>query len=400
MAKPRSDEDSLRSRFSFEVHLRFELCHAAQILTDPASRVHPAWRAQALAKLPPAFHESYAALGAWPQLWSMIPDVFRGEAMPSRFEDMMARMRDMPLKDFQWRLLIGCLHGTKIVERLIAGKIDVVQATSKLPAWKREWLEYVELYPPSLESSGVRSLTLLCTSPAEFRERIISVLTLFWERIFARTWEDLLPQFRRSVAEKERLFQTCSMEEFVRLALLKIEVEERQGFRSLRGGYRLPYAQIREVHVLPSAFNEHRFWSVYDEGEGGSFLYLPYFDPALTLEATSTSAPVASVSPAAPYERLADPAFIFKALGDSTRFTIATIIAKSPRSSAELATLLKVSRPTISHHLVVLREAGLIDEEHKSGSILLSLRRKAIEELSVMTLDRFYAHGDSTKKPR
>ncbi|WP_394849197.1 winged helix-turn-helix domain-containing protein [Pendulispora brunnea] len=386
MPKPRSDEDAVRSRFSFEVHLRFELCQAVQILTDPTSRVHPAWRAEALSKLPPAFHESYAALGSWPQMWSMIPDVYRGESVPSRFEDLMARMRDMPLKDFQWRVLIGSLHGTKIVERLLAGKIDVVEATSKLPAWKREWLEYVELYPPSLESSGVRSLTLLCTSPAEFRERLIAVLTLFWERVFARTWEALLPQLQRSVAEKERLFQTCSMSEFMRLALLKIEVEE-HGFRSLRGGYRLPYAELREVHVLPSAVNEHRFWSVYDEGQGGSFLYLPYFDPALTLDAPRVAAP------AVPFEPLVDPAFIFKALGDSTRFTIVSIIAKSPRSSAELATLLKVSRPTISHHIVVLREAGLIDEEHKSGSILLSLRRKTIEGLSASTLARLYPHG-------
>jgi len=306
--------------------------------------------------------------------------------VPSRFEDLMARMREMPLKDFQWRLLIGALHGTKIVERLLAGKIDVVQATAKLPAWKREWLESVELYPPSLESSGVRSLTLLCTAPAEFRERLISVLSLFWERVFARTWEDLLPQLGRSVAEKERLFQTCSLSEFVRLALLKIEVEPGQGFRSLRGSYRLPFAHLREVHVLPSAFNEHRFWSVYDE-EGGSYLYLPYFDPALTLDAPRIPAPPA------PFEPLVDPAFIFKALGDSTRFTIAGIIAKSPRSSAELATLLKVSRPTISHHIVVLREAGLIDEEHKSGSILLSLRRKTIEGLSQAALDRLYARN-------
>jgi DNA-binding transcriptional ArsR family regulator len=50
----------------------------------------------------------------------------------------------------------------------------------------------------------------------------------------------------------------------------------------------------------------------------------------------------------------------FAALGDPTRRDIFARIAQRPRAVSELASELPVSRPAVSQHLKVLKDAGLV----------------------------------------
>jgi DNA-binding transcriptional ArsR family regulator len=50
----------------------------------------------------------------------------------------------------------------------------------------------------------------------------------------------------------------------------------------------------------------------------------------------------------------------FKALGDPTRRAIFELLADGPRAVGDLARELPVSRPAVSQHLAVLKEAGLV----------------------------------------
>ena len=51
---------------------------------------------------------------------------------------------------------------------------------------------------------------------------------------------------------------------------------------------------------------------------------------------------------------------MLEALGDATRRTIFELLAAGPRSVTEIAGALPVSRPAVSQHLKVLKEAGLV----------------------------------------
>lgn len=50
------------------------------------------------------------------------------------------------------------------------------------------------------------------------------------------------------------------------------------------------------------------------------------------------------------------------ALGDRTRWAIVECLAERPRAVGELADELPVSRPAVSQHLKVLKDAGLVSE--------------------------------------
>ena len=53
----------------------------------------------------------------------------------------------------------------------------------------------------------------------------------------------------------------------------------------------------------------------------------------------------------------------FDALGDPNRRAIVELLAAGPQSVGQLAESLPISRPAVSRHLRLLREAGLVDEE-------------------------------------
>ena len=54
----------------------------------------------------------------------------------------------------------------------------------------------------------------------------------------------------------------------------------------------------------------------------------------------------------------------FAALSDRTRRAIVELLHERPRRAGELAQALETSAPTMSRHLRVLRESGLVREEH------------------------------------
>jgi ArsR family transcriptional regulator len=68
-------------------------------------------------------------------------------------------------------------------------------------------------------------------------------------------------------------------------------------------------------------------------------------------------------------EAAADLARMFKALGDPTRLRLLSRITSAPEGEICVCDLtgddLEVSGPTISHHLKVLREAGLVEGERR-----------------------------------
>ncbi len=63
----------------------------------------------------------------------------------------------------------------------------------------------------------------------------------------------------------------------------------------------------------------------------------------------------------------------FGALGDPHRRTIVAMLARGPRSVREIADQLPISRPAVSRHLRLLREAGLVTSEAQGTRRLYSL---------------------------
>lgn len=71
----------------------------------------------------------------------------------------------------------------------------------------------------------------------------------------------------------------------------------------------------------------------------------------------------------------------FQALGDTTRRTIFEMLRAGPRSVGAIAAELPVSRPAVSQHLKVLRDAGLVTVETRGTRRLYSIDPNGVDSL-------------------
>lgn len=71
----------------------------------------------------------------------------------------------------------------------------------------------------------------------------------------------------------------------------------------------------------------------------------------------------------------------FKALADPTRREILRLLRSGPKSSGELAEHFNSAWPTVSRHLGVLREAGLILSTRDGQSIVYELNTSVFDDL-------------------
>ena len=385
----------IKRRFLLTVHPWFEFFFALQVLTDDDSRIHEEWKLRALSKLPGTFHRKFAMLGSSPFLWPVVADATLDEPLSGSFEQRLAKLSQIPQQAFQRTIFLGIFHDQKSVDRLITGETDLSHTITKITRAKKEWLSFLGLYPPKEGAPLFSALELLLRAPSQFHRTLVELIEIFWEKDFQQTWQGLKYKLEKSKEEKGRLFHSCSLEEFARLALLRIEVDSRKRMiTAVRGGYTLPFQRIQQAFLLPSAFNDKRHWTTY-ESRQGVLAYFPYFDPEISLIPYRAEKPPTTSQPEA------DPALILKALGDTTRYAIAKLLAKNPSNSAGLARSLDVTAPTVSHHIHILREAGLLVEKVQGNTILISLNRELLENLSeLLVQELFHRNRIEVKKSR
>lgn len=83
----------------------------------------------------------------------------------------------------------------------------------------------------------------------------------------------------------------------------------------------------------------------------------------------------------------------FKALSDQTRRRILELLAERDMTAGEIADCFDMAKPSISHHLNVLKGAGLVLDERKGQNIIYSLNLTVFQELVKWFFD--FTEGDS-----
>ncbi|MBN1201931.1 MAG: metalloregulator ArsR/SmtB family transcription factor [Anaerolineae bacterium] len=72
----------------------------------------------------------------------------------------------------------------------------------------------------------------------------------------------------------------------------------------------------------------------------------------------------------------------FKTLGDESRLKIVGLLVNQERSVGELASLLDLKEPTVSHHLSKLKNAGLVSVRAEGTTRLYRLDLQALEDMN------------------
>jgi len=73
---------------------------------------------------------------------------------------------------------------------------------------------------------------------------------------------------------------------------------------------------------------------------------------------------------------------LFKALNDATRREILELLKDGDKTAGEIADRFSISKPSISHHLELLKQAGLVEALKQGQFIYYSLNTTVVDEIA------------------
>jgi DNA-binding transcriptional ArsR family regulator len=379
---------SVQPRIEFGVTPRFDVFYALYTLTSSAATPLDAWKNMAIDRLPRDFTKRAASVAPFPIFWPLLADAAQNAQGEISFEELASTIGELSARDLQRNILSGIFHDADAVDTLINGRRTLKEIVASSSAG--ELLAAFGLRPFESSSPAVRAMSSLLKRAEPFRDELVGVLEVFWKNGFHDDWRLLEPRLRdESFRMRDLHEENDSATIDVQLNLPVTMDDSGQQLRP-KSGAAIRYQKIERCFVMPSAFNTRRWWTKYTSGDDRFVLYFPI---ARDLNAANRIVHDDMAAAASRSSRRADinAESVFRALGDTTRYAIASILARTPTTSAELARSLNVSKPTITHHVQALRSAGLIKETPSGGSTKLSLSRDTVAALSNAAVDQLFS---------
>jgi DNA-binding transcriptional ArsR family regulator len=258
-------------------------------------------------------------------------------------DELVAALEEAGQQDVLRPIFIGALHGADradLVDRYLAGERQVLpELLERIGDWKRE--EWVEVLG----------------APERTYHEVLAV-TRAWAQHYG-TIEDRV----RAIIERDHEGRAEAREKLAGSDLVE----------ATTGGIRwLPEARVRRVILAPSYFS--RPYNFVLEGEGWRFFGYPVSDDAVERD-----------DPLAPPQSVVR---LHRALGDETRMRILRLLADKDLYLTEIAHQLELSKPTIKHHLALLRAAGLVTVTESGAMTYYTLRKARLDDASA-DLKRF-----------
>jgi DNA-binding transcriptional ArsR family regulator len=386
------------SPFAVEVIVtpRFDAFYALHALTSEAPTPLGAWKERASRRLPRDFVSAAKRVAPVPIFWPLLADALQGIPGAMTFEEILSTLQSSEGTELRANVLGGIFHDRRTVEALLSRDKTLRQVLTDERHPDAAILTHFGLRPYSAGSAAVAAMGTLLSEPASYRDDLIGVLEKFWESGFRADWESLDTTFDRAAARIGSRVGEDSIATIAADLRLPVVFDEDSGALRTKSGAEVDARRIERCYLVPSAFNTRRWWAKYESSSNRVILYFPVWAGAEAANALSRDPDEAGKA-----DRIAgsppriNAEAVFRALGDTTRYAIASILARNPTSSAELSRILRVSKPTITHHVHALRGAGLITEEPGGGSSRLSLNRATVEALSNAAVrDLFSSTGE------
>ncbi|HWL39582.1 MAG TPA: metalloregulator ArsR/SmtB family transcription factor [Gemmatimonadaceae bacterium] len=387
---------------------RFDLFYALHGLASGASSPLRPWRDHIAQRLPRDLGAQATRVAPVPIFWPLLADALQGTPGPLSFEEIISALAGIPAAELKAYIIGGIFHDRVSVQALLSGRRTVRQILKDDDHPAGELLTHFGLRPYVPRSPAAVAIDTLLSDADSYREELGLVLQRFWRYGFGADWQALEPDIRAGGARLKELSERNAFGDIATELRLPVTADDDVGAIRTRSGTRVGFDRIERCYLIPSAFNTMRWWAKYEGTRGRVTLYFPVWhgpEPANALGEDRLAEKPAPRPAARTRAGKIDAEEVFRALGDTTRYAIASILARKPTTSADLSRALNVSKPTITHHVQALRSAGLITERTDGGSSLLSLKRDTIDALSSAAVrDLFSSTGElqllTTRKRR
>lgn len=341
------DEEKWRSMISFRTSVIFEMLLSLHAIAHPRPQ-HEDWAESTKGRLSPQllkevelFHsERFFKRGLFlGELAIDYPD-------HDDVEGFLVYLRKMAVEEFLFYVL---------------GRMVPREDIKDLP-WTEEELEGA--MSTHLPEGSEKKLVIpghieVLNDPQGYRARIVGLWQGYWEEFFRDDWPSYREAWGRSIKEKEARLSREEPLDFV---------------RSLSGHKDLPPLEIppgtglEEIILIPSCFAPRARGLMFFGYGSVTVLYDCEMTEERREELKRTAEELVSVA---------------KALDDITRLEILRLIAQEESIYGQkIAYTCGISQPSVSRHLRILREAGLIEERRMDNRIGYNICWEVVEAFS------------------
>jgi DNA-binding transcriptional ArsR family regulator len=272
------------------------------------------------------------------------------EPLRNRLGPQLTKLRGDGMPQYSTELVVLAQRSGTLLDldnrRLFARLEDAIADRSRMPSLRSESPEELKIARERLERLA---------TDVELRKRYISLLTELWSAV---------------EPEWEREGRSAVLAEAQRWA------------HAVRDG--TPYRRLIEVTRLWASRPELDSIADAAAAEGNLILTPCWFGGKIhVVELDGLLYVGRGIRHGEPsYRKMAeDISASIRALSDPTRLAILLRLAREPASVTEVARQFHVSQPTVSAHVQVLREAGLLDEKTVGRSARLSASEEGLRRL-------------------
>jgi len=320
-------------------------------------------RTRALRRLPAPMREAFGHLAfALGDSAPVFVAAGAGESMP--FAAELERLRSMPAASIRYQFTRGFHHGVLTPAQLERPTIRrrILRAATREMATGREQLE------------------LVLDRPHVFQAAFCELIGAYFERSFVKEWDQVEPLLVECAEDAKRRIASDGLYE----ALPHLSAR-------LRG-------DVQRGEILIESFVDGT-WELTGEE---LFVVAPsvYAWPNLLVSLDDGGWPKAIVYPAPFLDRAVEPLppdalhQLLRVLGDNTRLSVLRLIAENPRSTRELAPLVGISEATLSKHLRMLAETGVVSRRREGRFVLYALRQHRLAQLEPSLLRYLFSRED------
>src|SRR4051812_12521689 len=306
---------------------RFDIFYALYSLESGGSSPLDAWREKARKRLPYDFEQIAGRVAPLPIFWPLLADAWQGTPGEITFDTMLSKLREIPAGELQRNLLSGVFHDRGVVDSLMTQKRTLAMVLGDEDLSGAALLEAFGLRPFDQSSPSVKTMTLLLTRPESFRDQLALALRKFWQSGFERDWSALEPRLRADARRIQQQSETSKPSDLGRELNFPLVFDDKASEARAKSGAPIAYDRIDRCYVLPSAFNTRRWWAKYETKKGRLTLYVPIVRVAgianAVVEDERRAAPSSITHTSINAES------VFRALGDTTRYAIASILART-----------------------------------------------------------------------
>ena len=238
------------------------------------------------------------------------------------------------------------------------------------PTLRQQATNWLDRHYP--ESPGL--LTQLYTEPEQIQARFLMLLQVYWDTVFADEWARLEAYFSQELAIRGRSLMhdgVLAMVSSISDRFSADSAQQQLTYVSNGPAEQMTLGTNDWLNLYPSYFTFPSLIFSFSHDKEQKMLTISITYPMPQQQYAG--------KPPVPPERLLT---ILRAASDATRLQILQLVAEKPRSTSELAQIIRVSDAAISKQLKQLQRAGWVEARRESYYVLYSASTAPLLQLT------------------